>query len=47
LLLALDEIANLTPLPSLPSLMAEGGGSGITSRWTGYPGSECAAMIVC
>lgn len=31
LLLALDEIANLTPLPSLPSLMAEGGGSGITS----------------
>ena len=30
LLLALDEIANLTPLPSLPSLMAEGGGSGIT-----------------
>jgi len=31
LLLALDEIANLTPLPSLPSLMAEGGGSGITT----------------
>jgi type IV secretory pathway TraG/TraD family ATPase VirD4 len=31
LLLALDEIANLTPLPSLPSLMAEGGGTGITS----------------
>ena len=30
-LLALDEIANLTPLPSLPSLMAEGGGSGITT----------------
>jgi len=31
LLLALDEIANLIPLPSLPSLMAEGGGSGITT----------------
>jgi type IV secretory pathway TraG/TraD family ATPase VirD4 len=31
LLLALDEIANLTPLPSMPSLMAEGGGSGITT----------------
>jgi type IV secretion system protein VirD4 len=31
LLLALDEIANLTPLPSLPSLMAEGGGCGITT----------------
>lgn len=31
LLLALDEIANLTPLPSLPALMAEGGGSGITT----------------
>jgi type IV secretory pathway TraG/TraD family ATPase VirD4 len=27
----LDEIANLTPLPSLPALMAEGGGSGITT----------------
>lgn len=31
LLLALDEIANLTPLPSLPSLMAEGGGTGVTT----------------
>ena len=31
LLLALDEIANLTPLPSLPNLMAEGGGRGITT----------------
>lgn len=31
LLLALDEIGNLTPLPSLPTLMAEGGGSGITT----------------
>ncbi len=30
LLLALDEIGNLTPLPSLPTLMAEGGGTGIT-----------------
>lgn len=30
-LLALDEIGNLAPLPSLPSLTAEGGGSGITT----------------
>lgn len=30
-LLALDEIGNLSPLPSLPTLMAEGGGSGITT----------------
>ena len=30
-LLALDEIGNLAPLPSLPTLMAEGGGSGITT----------------
>ncbi len=29
--LALDEIANLAPLPSLPTLMAEGGGTGITA----------------
>ena len=31
LLLALDEIGNLSPLPSLPVLMAEGGGTGITT----------------
>jgi type IV secretory pathway TraG/TraD family ATPase VirD4 len=31
LLLALDEIANLSPLPSLPTLIAEGGGTGITT----------------
>ncbi|ALG83198.1 type IV secretory system conjugative DNA transfer family protein [Gordonia phthalatica] len=31
LLLALDEIANLSPLPSLPTLMSEGGGTGITA----------------
>ena len=31
LLLALDEIGNLAPLPSLPNLMAEGGGTGITT----------------
>lgn len=31
MLLALDEIANLSPLPSLPVLMAEGGGTGITT----------------
>ncbi len=30
-LLALDEIGNLSPLPSLPTLMAEGGGTGITT----------------
>lgn len=30
LLLALDEIGNLAPLPSLPILMAEGGGTGVT-----------------
>jgi type IV secretion system protein VirD4 len=31
LLLALDEIGNRAPLPSLPTLMADGGGSGITT----------------
>jgi len=31
LLLALDEIGNLGPLPSLPMLMADGGGTGITT----------------
>ena len=31
MLLALDEIGNLAPLPSLPTLMAEGGGTGITT----------------
>src|SRR3546814_16917234 len=31
LLLALDEIGNLSPLPSLPVLMAEAGGTGITT----------------
>lgn len=31
LLLALDEIGNLSPLPSLPVLVAEGGGTGITT----------------
>jgi type IV secretory pathway TraG/TraD family ATPase VirD4 len=30
-LLALDEIGNLSPLPSLPTLLAEGGGTGITT----------------
>ena len=29
--MALDEIGNLAPLPSLPTLMAEGGGTGITT----------------
>ncbi|MGO2170498.1 MAG: type IV secretory system conjugative DNA transfer family protein [Microbacterium sp.] len=31
MLMALDEIGNLSPLPSLPTLMAEGGGTGITT----------------
>lgn len=31
LLLALEEIGNLSPLPALPVLMAEGGGTGITA----------------
>jgi type IV secretory pathway TraG/TraD family ATPase VirD4 len=31
LLLALDEIGNLAPLPSLPVLMADGGGTGVTT----------------
>lgn len=31
LLMALDEIGNLSPLPSMPVLMAEGGGTGITT----------------
>ncbi len=31
LLLALDEIGNLAPLPSLPTLMSDGGGTGITT----------------
>ncbi|ACZ29838.1 Type IV secretory pathway VirD4 protein-like protein [Xylanimonas cellulosilytica DSM 15894] len=31
LLLSLDEIGNLAPLPSLPHLMSEGGGTGITT----------------
>jgi type IV secretory pathway TraG/TraD family ATPase VirD4 len=31
LLLLLDEVANIAPLPSLPNLLADGGGSGITT----------------
>lgn len=31
LILLLDEAANIAPLPSLPSLLADGGGSGITT----------------
>lgn len=31
LLLALDEVANIAPLPTLPTLLAEGGGTGITT----------------
>ncbi|GIF41860.1 type IV secretory system conjugative DNA transfer family protein [Actinoplanes xinjiangensis] len=33
LLLALDEIANIAPLESLPSLASEGGGAGIVTLW--------------
>jgi type IV secretion system protein VirD4 len=31
LLLLLDEVANIAPLPTLPNLLADGGGSGITT----------------
>lgn len=31
LLLALDEVANIAPLPGLPSLLAEGGGQGVVT----------------
>ncbi len=37
LLLALDEIGNLAPLPSLPALMSEGGGSGIRRHRQDHP----------
>lgn len=33
LLLALDEVANIAPLRSLPALVSEGGGRGITTLW--------------
>nr|BFE55643.1 type IV secretory system conjugative DNA transfer family protein [Dactylosporangium thailandense] len=33
LLLALDEVANIAPLRSLPSLVSEGGGRGIVTMW--------------
>ncbi|GAB3156299.1 type IV secretory system conjugative DNA transfer family protein [Micromonospora sonneratiae] len=33
LLLALDEVANIAPLQSLPSLVSEGGGRGIITMW--------------
>jgi type IV secretory pathway TraG/TraD family ATPase VirD4 len=33
LLLALDEIANIAPLRSLPALVSEGGGRGIVTAW--------------
>ncbi|MGH3657086.1 MAG: type IV secretory system conjugative DNA transfer family protein [Micromonosporaceae bacterium] len=33
LLLALDEIANIAPIQSLPSLVSEGGGRGIVTMW--------------
>ncbi|GAB3490153.1 type IV secretory system conjugative DNA transfer family protein [Nocardiopsis coralliicola] len=33
LLLALDEVANIAPLESLPSLVSEGGGRGIITLW--------------
>ncbi|GAA3768611.1 type IV secretory system conjugative DNA transfer family protein [Plantactinospora mayteni] len=33
LLLALDEVANIAPLQSLPSLVSEGGGRGIVTMW--------------
>lgn len=33
LLLALDEVANIAPLQSLPALVSEGGGRGIVTMW--------------
>lgn len=33
LLLALDEVANIAPIESLPSLVSEGGGRGIVTLW--------------
>lgn len=33
LLLALDEVANIAPIDSLPSLVSEGGGRGIVTMW--------------
>lgn len=33
LLLCLDEVANIAPLESLPSLVSEGGGRGIVTMW--------------
>src|SRR5690606_10686282 len=33
LLLALDEVANIAPLESLPALVSEGGGRGIVTMW--------------
>lgn len=33
LLLALDEVANIAPVQSLPSLVSEGGGRGILTMW--------------
>ncbi|MEU5857882.1 MULTISPECIES: type IV secretory system conjugative DNA transfer family protein [Nocardiopsis] len=33
LLLALDEVANIAPLPSLPALVSEGGGRGVVTLW--------------
>ncbi len=44
LLLALDEIGNLSPLPSLPVLMAEGGGTGITTMPVLQSLSQARAM---
>ncbi|WP_306366644.1 type IV secretory system conjugative DNA transfer family protein [Nocardiopsis sp. CC223A] len=34
LLLALDEVANIAPLDSLPTLVSEGGGRGIITLWS-------------
>ncbi|NYH55292.1 type IV secretory pathway TraG/TraD family ATPase VirD4 [Nocardiopsis arvandica] len=34
LLLALDEVANIAPLESLPALVSEGGGRGIITLWS-------------
>jgi len=54
LLLALDEVANIAPLQSLPALVSEGGGRGVVTMWAAQSlsqlrvryGPEAAAAIL-
>lgn len=43
LLLALDEVANIAPLQSLPALVSEGGGRGIVTMWAAQSLSQLRA----